>query len=511
MPTWLGIDVGSSAVKVAVIKSTYRKTSLVALVAADVAESGGVPEAIRIAVSAALGGKVNANDGVATSIEGSRAALRLLTLPANAQKQLTEVLGFELEAQVPFEIVDSVFDYRVLQSSRLEKGEGIHVLAAVARLEDVRGRIEAVKTAIGQEPERVGVGAFPLANLVPHLPVLSEPGPVVLLDLGTKSSEVLFVRNGEPVFGRTLSFGTQGLPGTAPRLAREIRTTIAAYRATGGVPPLRVFLCGGGAFVSGAEGFLAGELEIPVEVLPPPPIDVAAIDPERAREMPRYAKAIGLALDLGGRPLGLNLRKGPLSYERGFAWMKEKIPLLAGLAAVILVSFAFTAWAKMYALSKERATLETALATVTKDVLGEETTSAARAQELLGAQAGTVDEDPMPHGDAFDVMVKLSEDIPQSMKHDIEELDVQKSHVIIHGIVGTIPDAQAILASLKSERCVQDAKITRTNQVVGGERQKYVMEFDLKCPEDIKTPPKKKGETGAASATPSTSAASGGK
>src|SRR5207248_493071 len=129
-----------------------------------------------------------------------------------------------------------------LQSSRLEKGEGIHVLAAVARLEDVRARIDVLKTAIGQEPERVGVGAFPLANLVPHLPVLSEAGPIVLLDLGTKSSEVLFVRSGEPVFGRTLSFGTQGLPGTAPRLAREIRTTIAAYRATGGVPPVRVFL-----------------------------------------------------------------------------------------------------------------------------------------------------------------------------------------------------------------------------------------------------------------------------
>jgi general secretion pathway protein L len=508
MPTWLGIDVGTTAVKVAVVKSTYRKTSLTALVAADVGESGGVAEAIRIAVSAALGGKLNANDGVATAIEGSRAALRTLTMPASAQKQLGEVLAFELEAQVPFEITESVFDYRVLQARSGDKTDGINVLAGVARLDDVRSRIDAVKTAIGQEPERIGVGAFPLANLVPHLPVLSEQGPIIVLDLGTKSSEVLVLRGGEAVFGRTLSFGTHGLPATAPRLAREIRTTIAAYRATGGPPPTRVYLCGGGAFVSSGESYLAGELELPVEVLPPPQLDVVAIDPERAREMPRYAKAIGLALDLGGRPLGLNLRKGALSYERGFAWMRDKLPLLAGLGAVILVSFAFTAWAKMYALSKERATLESALATVSKDVLGEETSSAARVEELLSAQASAVDEDPMPHGDAFDVMVKLSEDIPQSMKHDIEELDVQKSHVIIHGIVGTIPDAQSIMTSLKGERCFLDGKMTRTNQVVGGDRQKYVMEFDLKCPEDIKTPPKKKGDTGAASATPS---ASGGK
>lgn len=508
MPTWLGIDVDSSTVKVAVVRSTYRKTALVALVAADVGESGGVVEALRAATMAALGGKIGASDGSATAIEGSRAALRTLTLPASAQKQLGEVLAFELEAQVPIELTEAVFDYRVLQTSRTEKSDTIPLLAAVARIDDVRARIDAVKTAIGQEPERVGVGAFPLANLVQHVPALSEAGPIVLLDLGTKSSEVLVVRSGEAVFGRTLSYGTEGLPASAPRLAREIRTTIASYRATGGPPPTRVFLSGTGAFVSSAEGYLSNELELPVEVLPPPAIDATAIDPERAREMPRYAKAIGLALDLSGRSLGLNLRKGPLAYERGFGWVKEKLPMLAGLAAVIFVSFAFTAWAKMYALSKERATFEAALATVSKDVLGEETTSAARVEELLAAQASSVDEDPMPHGDAFDVMIKLSEDIPQSMKHDIEELDVQKNHVIIHGIVGTIPDAQSILTSLKGERCFQDAKITRINQVVGGERQKYVMEFDLRCPEDVKGAPKKKGDSSAASATPS---ASGGK
>jgi general secretion pathway protein L len=491
-------------VKVAVVKSTYRKTALAALVAVEIGEAGTV-EAIRAGVSAALGGKPNANDGAATALEGSRAALRTLTLPASAQKQLGDVLAFELEAQVPIELTEAVFDYRVL-TPRGEKAD-LDVLAAVARIDDVRARIDLLKAAIGQEPERVAVGAFPLANLVPHMPALSEEGPILLLDIGTKSSEVLFVRGGEPVFGRTLSFGTHGLPDSAKLLAREIRVTIASYRATGGPPPTRVLLCGGGVFESGAEMYMARELELPVEVLPAPALDVTSIDPDRVRELPRFAKAIGLALDLGGRSLGLNVRKGAVSYERGFAWMRDKVPVLAGLAAVILVSFAFTAWAKMYALSKERVTLESALATVTKDVLGEETSSASRVEEILAAQ-GSVDEDPMPHADAFDVMVMLSNDIPQSMKHDIEELDVQKNHVTLHGIVGTIADSQAILTSLKSERCVQDAKISRINQVVGGERQKYVMEFDLKCPEDIKTPAKKKGEAPAPSATPS---ASGGK
>ena len=130
-------------------------------------------------------------------------------------------------------------------------------------------------------------------------------------------------------------------------------------------------------------------------------------------------------------------------------------------------------------------------------MLGEETTSAPRAQELLSTQTAVNDEDPMPHADAFDVMVKLSEVIATSTVHDIEELDVQKGHAVIHGIVGTIPEAQSISSSLGSVACFSEVKITRTTQVVGGERQKYVLEFDIKCPEDVKGGAKKPGSAAA--------------
>jgi general secretion pathway protein L len=504
MSIGVGIDIGASAVKVAVIRTAYRKTSLEALAAAEIAAAGGVPEAIRAAMTAALGGKPF--DGVAVAIEGYRAAVHTVTLPSSAQKQLAEVLPFELEAALPVEMTESVFDYRILAGPRNgEESATISVLAVVARIDDVKGRIELLKSSINAEPERVGVGAFPLANLVAQTPALAEPGPIVLVDLGTRTSEVLVLTNGEPVFARTISLGTQGLPGTAPKLARELRVTVAAHRAAGGAVPTRVYLCGGGTFVSGAEVFLSGELDLPVEALPPAAIDMTLVPADFGPQMPRFAKAIGLALSLSGRAAGFNLRQGPLAYERGFGWVKEKIPVLAGLAAVIVVSFFFSAWAQLHAANKDQARLEGALATVTKEVLGEETNSAQRAQELLGQQTAVNDEDPLPHADAFDVMVKLSEDISPSTVHDIEDLDVQKGHVNLKGIVGTIPEAQSIATSLGNEKCFSDVKITRTSQVIGGERQKYALEFDIKCPEDLRGAAKKAATT---TATPS---ASGGK
>jgi general secretion pathway protein L len=44
---------------------------------------------------------------------------------------------------------------------------------------------------------------------------------------------------------------------------------------------------------------------------------------------------------------------------------------------------------------------------------------------------------------------------------------------------------------------LRDVKIKSTTQAVGSDRQKYVLEFDLKCPEDVKNGIKKKGDMSA--------------
>jgi general secretion pathway protein L len=361
-------------------------------------------------------------------------------------------------------------------------------------VEDVRARIELVKEATAQEPERVGVGAFVLGALTPYIPSFGEGETVAIVDLGVTGSEVLLLERGEPVFARTLSTGTEGMPATAERLVRDLRVSFGAHRSHGGGQPSRLYLCGGGAFMGGAEAYLSGSLEMPVHMLPEPALEAVGIEVDAMRELPRYAKAIALALSLAGRGTGLNLRRGPLAFERGFAWVRERVPILAGLAAVILVSFVFSAWARLHSVHKEREVLQAALGAVTKDVLGTEATTAEEAQDLLSKEAALTDEDPMAHADAFDVMVRLSEAIPSSMVHDIEELDVQKGHVIVRGVVGSTTDAQAIQATLAEDKCLADVTLKNTVQAVGSDRQKYTLEFNLKCPEDAKTAPKKKGE-----------------
>lgn len=507
MPRYLGIDIGHSTVRAAVIRTAYRKVALEGWGVCELADVEDVSSAIKYAV-----GELAAKcDGVAVSFDGESLFVRRLELPATAQRQLAQVVPFEIEAQIPFDVDEAVFDWRPLPRSRND--DKIPLQVVVARLADVATRIALVREAIGVEPELVVPGSFSLAALATLCPEIVQPtpngGPVALLDLGAVQTEIVLLLSGEIPFARTLSAGTRDLPASAPALARELRQSFAAWRAMGGAPVERVVVVGGGASISGSDTFLSEQLGIEVSGLPAPRME--GLPADQLGQAAKFAKAFALAMSLGQRSRVMDLRRGPLAYERGYGFLRDKVPLLAGLSAVIVVSFLFSTWAELRSLGKEHEMLETTLSAVTKDVLGEQTVDAARALELLEQGPTGSDEDPLPRVDAFDVIAQVTEALPPTLKHDIDELDVQKSgttsptHVSLHGVVPKVQDAEDLAQALKVYRCFQDVKVVKTSQQIGGEGQKYHMEWDVKCPDE-----KKPKVAGAASGTPGSPAAPGG-
>lgn len=198
--------------------------------------------------------------------------------------------------------------------------------------------------------------------------------------------------------------------------------------------------------------------------------------------MPRFAKALGLALGLTGRPRAHNLRRGPLEAERSYPYLREKIPVLSGLAAVIAVSMGFSTIAEVRALDAEREMLMARLGVATRDVLGEEISEPDKAKEVLEAGGGKADEDPLPRIDGFDVMVQLSKAVPKDIVHDVVELDVQRGKAVVQGVVPAVADSDTIAKGMKENRCFKDVHVGRTTQYTEG-KYKYQLELELKCEE----------------------------
>src|SRR6516165_10423419 len=129
MAILLGIDIGTSWVRAVRIKSAYRRLAVEAMSEADRASAESLASAIR----AAAGPLMVGGESVAVSFEGERAFTRRLGIPIAGQKQIAELVPFELEADLPFHIADAVHDHIVLRRA----GEQIPVLATAAKLEDV--------------------------------------------------------------------------------------------------------------------------------------------------------------------------------------------------------------------------------------------------------------------------------------------------------------------------------------------------------------------------------------
>ncbi|MFO0554888.1 MAG: pilus assembly protein PilM [Polyangiaceae bacterium] len=540
----LGIDLGPRTVRMVIARPAHRRVTIDALIEAElpeppppppppvdesVAASDAPPEPpLRpghadlsdAAISSLIAGLINPKlrpDAVVVNLPGDRTFFRRLELPATAQRELDSVLAFELESSIPLEIEGAVYDHRLLRTAPALPGEEpmLQVLTAIARTDHVQECIDLAKDAVHKEPDVVGAGPLTLADLVtiapeldPSIPVSPAAaattycrlGPIAVLDLGEGSSDLVILDRGEPVFARTIEWGTDALPDDNRGILRELRQSLAGWRAIGGSAILAMYLTGPGATFEGAAAFLEAGLAIPVAPLGPLRVDGPGVDHAK---LPAFSKAVALTVAGAGKTRAVNLRQGPLAIARSFAFLREKLPLLSGLATVILVSFGFSVVAEMRALSAERAILDQQLATTTKEVFNEETTDLDKVKQLIEKGPGS-EEDPLPLVDAFDAMTQLSKAVPKEVVHDVAELDVARGHVVIQGLVPDGIDAQAtadnIAAIMRENPCMKDVKVSKVTQALG-EKQKYILELDLRCEDKKKksdsAAPKKDDKEGA--------------
>ena len=475
MARLVGIDIRATHVRVALLQTQYRTLKLLGCREAPLQNLGELEETLRL-LALPL---VQQGEHLATCVSGDQLFIRDIELPATAAKQLSDVVPFEIEAQVPLDFDELCFDYRSL--GRNSSQEGLRVLAVATRVSVVRQQIELVQRAIGVEPERVGAGPLPLANLSQVVPELRGPGLVAVLDVGLGNSDFVVLRDGAPVFARTLSVGAEA--GGAAMVA-ALRQSQAAWLQRSSEPFLRLYLAGAGPTIDGAAPVLSDALGLAVSPLPE--MRFEGMPAGEAAALVGFEKAIGLALSLSGRSRDLNLRRGGLAYQHSYEFLKVRWPLMSALAGVILLSFIFSVWAKGRSLSAENTALQQSLGLLAEQTLGEKVNSPEQLSELFEKSAALRETDPQPELDGFDVLIEVSSSIDPDIVHDIDEFDIQGDKVKLLGIVGATDEAEKIKDTLAKNRCFKDVKISKITQVVNSKRQKYSMTFDVSCGQEKK-------------------------
>ncbi|AEP12285.1 type IV pilus assembly protein PilM [Chloracidobacterium thermophilum] len=343
--TTVGIDIGSSAIKVVELQPVKNGTYKLL----NIGHANLVPDAIVDGhiidlnhVSDAIGRllgehKIKTKD-VHTSVSGHSVIIKKIEVAYMTDDELAERIQWEADQHIPFDITDVNLDYSVVGR---DPASGVMQVLLVACKRDKIAQYTTVISQAGRNPVVIDVDAFALQNAYE---VNYQPMPtatVALLDIGAAVTSINIVRGSNSVFTRDISAGgnqytdllqkelgltfeqaealKRGVPtdnGLQPSdaqslidsvtdiLAMEVQKTMDFWRATSSsdVAPIdRVLVAGGSSKISGLTSAFSERFGIPVErfnAFNPSRIkvDSGKFDEEYIREMsPTMAVAVGLA------------------------------------------------------------------------------------------------------------------------------------------------------------------------------------------------------------------------
>ena len=337
--TTIGLDIGSSFVKAAVVDHSGPQPELTrvaylplvadAIVEGEIMDPPLVAETIR-AVIDALG--VTPKQ-VVTAVGGRDIMIKKIQMDRMAADDAREVIRWEAEQYVPFDMSNVQLDFQVLDP----QGDGLQmsVLLVAAKRELVDQRMMLLQDA-GLTASVVDVDAFALHNAFGHNYPYADRGMVALVNVGHEISTILIQQEGVPILNRDVPFGTRHireelrrmhgmgleeadevLQGTSDKLAdclalltergEELAMGIEralAFMAVDGVEGRGVgtiYLSGGGARIPRLSDVIASRLRSRVEVANP--LQRLRVHPEASVQVPTEELAPMLML-----PIGLALR-----------------------------------------------------------------------------------------------------------------------------------------------------------------------------------------------------------
>lgn len=226
-PFLVGVDIGSSAVKVCLLAERDSKLSLIRYAVEPLPPHTIMDGFIMntTAVVQALQKVFSENriepKRVAINVHDSAIILRNLVLPAMSAQELAEQIPWEAQQHLPGDSKDYSISYEVLQSD--ENNGQMRVLLAAARKEQVEGVAEIALQA-GLQPVVFDSGILSTIRAFLFSATEKASGRVLLADIGASNCSIGILSDSVPMFTRQIVMGGQAI---VEALALELSMSLA--------------------------------------------------------------------------------------------------------------------------------------------------------------------------------------------------------------------------------------------------------------------------------------------
>ena len=210
--TTVGLDIGSGLIKVAVVDHSRTEPELVrvsiaplladAIVEGEIMDPGIVADAIGAAFSSA--GIKHKN--VVTAVGGRDVIIKKIQIERMKEAQAREVIRWEAEQHVPFDMESVELDFQILDPDGTEAE--MPVLLVAAKRELIENKLRLLTDA-GLTPAIVDVDAFALHNAFELNHPDAMNGVVALVNIGHEVTNINILEDGVPILTRDITVGTR--------------------------------------------------------------------------------------------------------------------------------------------------------------------------------------------------------------------------------------------------------------------------------------------------------------
>jgi type IV pilus assembly protein PilM len=210
--TSVGLDIGSGFVKVVevdhsgdqpeVSRVAMRALLPDAIVEGEVMDPGLVAETLKtLFAEAGFKGR-----DVVTAVGGHDVIIKKIEMDRMKEGDAREVIRWEAEQHVPFDIKSVELDFQVLNP--LDEGLQMEVLLVAAKKELVDNKVALLSDA-GLAASVIDVDAFALHNAFEHNYPEAMEGIVALVNVGHEATNVNILEDGVPILTRDIPFGSR--------------------------------------------------------------------------------------------------------------------------------------------------------------------------------------------------------------------------------------------------------------------------------------------------------------
>ena len=238
----LGLDIGTSMVKVAQLKETKKGYSLQHFAMAPLPPEAIVegalmnPGAIIDTIKGIVTGNRIKNKDVALSISGHSVIIKKISLPQMTEEELQESIQWEAEQYIPFDINDVNIDVQVLNPHT--EGGQMDILLVAAKSDMVNDYSQVVRDA-GLTPVCVDVDAFCLQNMFEMAYGFVPGETMALINIGASLININVIASGVTAFTRDIAIGGNQLTDEIQKQLNVSYEEAEAYKL-GGEPGVDV-------------------------------------------------------------------------------------------------------------------------------------------------------------------------------------------------------------------------------------------------------------------------------